>query len=103
MTQLTYHDYRLHLYVQNDIGVMVRINVVLRKFAVNIQSIDVSVAEGTSKFSHIIMDVETAKDETHMEVVRRKLERLIPVLWVTCKKTTDIKKEGKGKAERFDF
>lgn len=104
MTNIRYHYYKAHFYVQNDVGVMARINVVLRKFGVNIQFIDVSEAEGTSNFSNIVLGLETPRDEHGMEVVMQKVQRLIPVMEVNWKKVSEhVVKSPKSKAQRFDF
>ncbi|MBI5412369.1 hypothetical protein HZA43_04340 [Candidatus Peregrinibacteria bacterium] len=104
MTNIEYHYYWLHLYVQNGVGVMARINVILRKFGVNIQSIDVSVAEGTSAFSNIVFDLESTRDEHGIGIVMRKLERLIPVVKVEWKKVADkAKKTSRSAAKEFEF
>ena len=77
-----YH-YRTTLYVQNGLGVIARITIMLRKFNVNIQSIDVVPLDDNKDFYDIHLVLDSTKNREHIAIVMKKLERLIPVVRVT--------------------
>ena len=70
--------YKVTLRVVNEVGVLARITTRLRKFEVNIRSLDVAPIDNTEKFSDIHMVLETPKG--NINIVIKKLESLIPVL-----------------------
>ena len=72
------HYYTVTLRVKNDVGVLARITVMLRKYRVNIRSLVVAPIDEEERFSDIHMVLET--DRHAIEVVLKKVERLIPVM-----------------------
>lgn len=81
--------YNTTIKVQNGIGVLARLTIALRKFNVNIQSIDVLPLDNEKNFYDIHIVVDTAKDPEHMEIVMKKLERLIHVISVKFEEIQD--------------
>lgn len=75
--------YRVTLRVVNEVGVLARITTRLRKFEVNIKSLDVAPIDETEKFSDIHMVIETPK--LSVTTVMKKLQSLIPVINVNYK------------------
>lgn len=80
------HYYKAILRVRNEAGVLARITILIRKFQINIRSLDVAPIDDEEKFSDIHMTLETQKDEV-VSIVMKKLERLIPVVSVGLEKT----------------
>lgn len=78
------HYYKVTLKVQNDVGVLARITVLLRKFQVNIRSLHIEPIDTQENFSEIKMEMESKKAE--METVIKKVGRLIPVISIDCEK-----------------
>lgn len=76
MTKMTY--YKVTLRVCNEVGVLARIAVRLRKFQVNIRSLDVAPIDKEERFSDIHMILETPKKD--ITTVMKKVESLIPVI-----------------------
>lgn len=76
------HSYKVTLRVRNEIGVLTRITTLLRKFRVNIRSLDSAPVPDDERFSEIHMIVENEKDNHSIEIVMKKIERLIPVVSV---------------------
>lgn len=76
------HRYKLTVTVQNKVGVLARISVLLRKFNVNIRSLDASPIDPSEKFHDIHLVIDSAKDSQKIILVMKKLERLIPVVKV---------------------
>lgn len=79
--------YRVTLRVVNEVGVLARIATRLRKFEVNIKSLDVAPIDETEKFSDIHMVIETPK--LSVTTVMKKLQSLIPVISVHYKLLED--------------
>lgn len=79
--------YRVTLRVTNEIGVLARITTRLRKFEVNIRSLDVAPIDETETFSDIHMVISTPRQS--VRTVMKKLESLIPVTGVFCEKIED--------------
>ncbi len=75
------HLFKATLRVRNDVGVLARITTRLRKFRVNIRSLDVAPIDAEEKFSDIHLVIESEKDD--IAVAMRKTEQLIPVIRVT--------------------
>lgn len=73
--------YKATLRVSNEVGVLARITTRLRKFQVNIRSLDVAPIADNEKFSDIHMTLETKKE--NIDIVMKKLESLIPVISAT--------------------
>ncbi|MBI5754200.1 ACT domain-containing protein [Candidatus Peregrinibacteria bacterium] len=69
--------YRVTLRVKNEVGVLARIATRLRKFEVNIRSLDVAPIDGKEIFSDIHMVISTPR--LNVRTVMKKLESLIPV------------------------
>ncbi|MFC1616208.1 ACT domain-containing protein [Patescibacteria group bacterium] len=78
------HYYKVTLKVRNEAGVLARISTLIRKYRVNIRSLDVAPIDVAEKFSEIHMVFETDKDLNAIGVVMSKLERLVPVIGSTC-------------------
>lgn len=74
------HSYKVTLRVKNEAGVLARITVLIRKFQINIRSLDVAPIDNEERFSDIHMTLETTK--THADTALKKLARLIPVIEV---------------------
>lgn len=72
------HYYTVILKVKNEVGVLARITIMLRKYRVNIRSLVVAPIDEDDRFSNLHMVLES--DRHSIEVVLKKLERLIPVL-----------------------
>ena len=79
--------YRVTLRVANEVGVLARITTRLRKFEVNIRSLDVAPIDETEKFSDIHMVIATPR--LNIRTVMKKLESLIPVTGVFYEKMED--------------
>ncbi len=73
--------YKVTLRVSNEAGVLARISTLIRKFQVNIRSLDVAPIDDTERFSDIHMVMEMAKTAP-IEIVMQKLLALIPVVSV---------------------
>lgn len=72
------HCFKVTLRVNNDVGVLARITTRLRKFRVNIQSLDVAPIDEAERFSDIHMVLETDRD--NIDVPMAKTRELIPVV-----------------------
>ncbi|MBL4694049.1 ACT domain-containing protein [Candidatus Gracilibacteria bacterium] len=75
--------YKVTLRVQNEAGVLARITTLLRKYQINIQSLDVAPIDGEEKFSDIHMLIQPPRAQ--VEIVMQKLQKLIPVISVLYK------------------
>ena len=75
--------YKVTLRVRNESGVLARITTRIRKFQVNIRSLDVAPIDDKERFSDIHMVLETEKD--NIKVIMQKTKSLIPVVEVTYK------------------
>ena len=84
MTKKTY--YKVTLRVRNEVGVLARIATRMRKFQVNIRSLDVAPIDDEERFSDIHLVAETIKD--HFPIVMQKVESLIPVVEVKYEPTS---------------
>ena len=76
----TTHSYKVTLRVRNEAGVLARITVLIRKFQVNIRSLEVAPIDAEERFSDIHMVLETTN--SHADIALKKLARLIPVISV---------------------
>lgn len=76
MTKKTY--YKVTLRVRNEAGVLARIATRIRKFEINIRSLDVAPIDDKEKFSDIHMILET--DRPDITTIMKKTESLIPVI-----------------------
>lgn len=83
---MTMHYYKVTLKVKNEVGVLARITILLRKFRVNIRSLDVAPVDEEERFSEIHMILQTDRDDHEIDVALKKTERLIPVISSTCEK-----------------
>ena len=88
MTEQVY-NYKVKVHVQNGLGVLARMTILLRKFNVNVQSIYVDPLDESKEFYNIHFVLDSTKNEIAMGVVMKKLERLIPILKVHFTKTHD--------------
>ena len=79
--------YKATLRVRNEVGVLARIATRLRKFQVNIRSLDVSPIDDEERFSDIHLVLETQKHD--ITTVIKKLESLIPVIETSYEVTKD--------------
>ncbi len=75
--------YKVTLRVRNEAGVLARITTRIRKFQINIRSLDVAPIDDKERFSDIHMVLETEKDD--IDTIMKKTEALIPVVEVTYK------------------
>jgi acetolactate synthase small subunit len=78
--------YKVETQVQNQVGVLARMTILLRKFDVNIQAIDVKPLKDGTNFYNINFILESNKDEQAITIVMKKLQRLIPVIKLTYTK-----------------
>ncbi|MFA5948081.1 MAG: hypothetical protein WC806_03855 [Candidatus Gracilibacteria bacterium] len=76
-----YH-YKVVTKVQNGLGILARITIMLRKFNVNIQSLHVTPLDDNNNFYNLYWMLDSTKDPKEFSVVAKKLERLIPILKV---------------------
>lgn len=72
------HLFKVTLRVRNDVGVLARITTRLRKFRVNIRSLDVAPIDAEERFSDIHLVIESDKD--NIDIPMKKTEQLIPVI-----------------------
>ncbi len=76
------YNYKITIRVQNSPGVLARITIMLRKFNVNIKSIDATAIDQKELFHDIHLVLESTKNDTEMSLVFKKLKTLIPVIMV---------------------
>ncbi len=81
----TYH-YNVKAKVENGLGVLARMTILLRKFNVNIQSLYVEPLDDEKRFYNIHIVLDSGKNEEQIYTVMKKLERLIPVVKVDYEK-----------------
>lgn len=86
------NHYKITAKVQNGLGVLARITILLRKFNVNISSLEVEALDENKNFYNLYWTVDSTKNEEKFSIVVRKLERLIPVVSVLFKKLDDNEK-----------
>lgn len=72
------HYYKVTLRVSNEVGVLARITTLLRKFRINIRSLEVAPIDPEEKFSDIHMEIQSEHKE--IKTAMLKTERLIPVI-----------------------
>ncbi|MBP7671038.1 ACT domain-containing protein [Candidatus Gracilibacteria bacterium] len=72
------HSFKVTLRVNNEVGVLARITTRLRKYRVNIASLEVAPIDESEKFSDIHMVLETDRD--NIDVPMAKTRELIPVI-----------------------
>lgn len=77
------YSYKITIRVQNSPGVLARITIMLRKFNVNIQSIDATPIDTKEFFHDIHLVLESTKNDELISLVFKKLKTLIPVISVT--------------------
>lgn len=77
--------YKATLRVRNEVGVLARITTALRKFQINIRSLDVAPIDKDEKFSDIHMTLQLQNGDIH--VIMKKVGRLIPVVDINYNKT----------------
>lgn len=70
--------YRVTLRVRNEPGVLARITTRIRKFQINIRSLDVAPIDNDEKFSDIHMTLETERCD--ITIIMNKLASLVPVI-----------------------
>ena len=73
-------EYKVTIRVTNEVGVLARISTLLRKFNVNIRSMDAAPIDNEDQFTDIHFVIESSKHD--IRLVAKKLERLIPVILV---------------------
>ena len=76
------HHYKVVTKVQNGLGILARITIMLRKFNVNVQSLHVTPLDDQNNFYNLYWILDSTKDFDEFAVVARKLERLVPILKV---------------------
>lgn len=79
-------NYKVIIKVQNEPGVLARISILLRKFNVNIKSIDAKPIPAQEGFTEIHINLETNKTPQGFETVIKKLENLVPVVEISYEK-----------------
>lgn len=72
--------YTVTLKVKNEVGVLARITIMLRKYRVNIRSLVIAPIDEDERFSNIHMVLED--EHSSIDVALSKLQRLIPVIEV---------------------
>lgn len=77
------NHYKVTLNVQNGLGVLARITILLRKFNVNIQTLEVEALDDNKEFYNIYLLLDSQKDSAAFSIVMKKMERLIPVVSVS--------------------
>jgi len=75
--------YKVTLRVVNEVGVLARVTIFLRKHQINIMSLNVEPILENEKNSIMSMVITSEKDEWQFIKVVRKLERLIPIIDVS--------------------
>lgn len=70
--------YRVTLRVRNEPGVLARITTRIRKFQINIKSLDVAPIDEKERLSDIHMVLETEKSD--ITTIMKKVQSLIPVI-----------------------
>ncbi len=78
------YNYELKTTVENQPGVLARMTIMLRKFNINIKSMEIVEPEGDKSIYEIHMVIESPKED--VSVVLKKLERLVPVILVEYKR-----------------
>ncbi len=86
MKESDVNHYKIVAHVQNGLGVIARMSILLRKFNVNVQSIDVEPLDKNKDFYNIHLVLDSTKKEVGISTVMKKLERLVPVVKVTYQK-----------------
>ena len=84
------HSYTATLKVKNEVGVLARIAIPLRKFRVNIVNLEVSPIGEDKRLFNVVLMLESEKEGAEMKTVIRKIEKLVPVIEA---KLEDLKKE----------
>ena len=64
------------------LGILARMTILLRKFNVNIQSLDIKPLDNEQHFYEIKFILDSTKNPQAISLVMKKLERLIPVVTV---------------------
>jgi len=72
------HLFKVTLRVRNDVGVLTRITTRLRKFRINITSMDAAPIADDPRFTDIHMNIESELE--NIDVPMKKTEQLIPVV-----------------------
>ena len=80
--------YKATLRVRNEVGVLARITTRMRKFQVNIRSLDVAPIDEKEKFSDIHIVIENKKE--NIDMIMKKIRCLIPVVEITYEQTQSI-------------
>lgn len=71
--------YKLEIKVRNDIGVLTRITVVIRKYGFNVEKLHVEPTPDSPDYSLMTITLSGGKDKK-LETLLKKIQRLIPVL-----------------------
>lgn len=79
-------NYKVKFKVKDEPGVLARISVLLRKFNINIKSMEVHPIENEKTFSEMTMVMETDKTPQGFETVTKKLENLVTVVELNYEK-----------------
>lgn len=77
-------EYQMTVRAVNDMGVLSRISILMRKYSVFIEKIHAEPIDSSEKFSDIIITVKGK--EKNFDTAMKKIERLIPVLSVNYAK-----------------
>jgi acetolactate synthase small subunit len=76
------HLFKVTLRVRNEVGVLARITTRLRKFKINIRSLDVAPIDEAERFSDIHMTLQT--EASDVKIPLAKTEQLVPVISSEC-------------------
>ena len=73
-------QYNVIFHVQNEVGVLARLTIKLRKYSVNIQAMEVHAKKGDEHFSDMHMTLET---KGNIDLILKKIETIVPVIGIT--------------------
>lgn len=82
MTEKSNNHYKATATVQNKVGVLARMTVMLRKFNINIHSMNIESLDEKEEIFALHFVLDSAKTPEEFDVVMKKLERLVPVIKV---------------------
>jgi acetolactate synthase small subunit len=82
MIEKNNNHYKATATVQNKVGVLARMTVMLRKFNVNIHSMSIETVDEKEEFFNLYFVLDTSKNPDEFTIVMKKLERLVPVVKV---------------------
>lgn len=78
---MNFKNHNITFRVQNEVGVLARITLILRKYHINIQEMEVRHIPDEKNFSDMPMVLQVP--EGRLNLVLEKIQRLIPVISIT--------------------